>query len=90
MWKGSQDVLLLVLVPHDARKKFRARMAPPFTLQLAYVTGQLDRRQIEVRHQSCCTHDCYLVENDVPPTRGDIPTTDQPSTDDTKVICCLP
>ena len=31
----SQDVLLLVLVPQNAKKKFRARMAPPLTLQLA-------------------------------------------------------
>ena len=38
----------------------------------------------------CCTSDCYLVENDVPPARCDILTADQPSTDDMKVIRCLP
>ena len=37
----------------------------------------------------CCICDCYLVENDKPPARGDNPTADQPSTVDVKVICCL-
>ena len=42
LWKGSQDVILLVLIPQNAKKKFRARMVPPLTLQMAHGTGQLD------------------------------------------------
>ena len=38
----------------------------------------------------CCTCDCYLIENNVPPARGDIPTADQPSTDNIKMIRSLP
>ena len=85
MWKGSQDVLLLVTMPQYA-KKVRVRMAPPLTLQLACGTGHL--REVRLKAVSY-THNYYLVDNNVPPARGDIPTANQPSTDRIKVIHCL-
>ena len=55
MWKRSQDVLLLVLMPQHA-KKIWVRMAPLLTLQLACGTGHLDWCQTDVRHQGRVLH----------------------------------
>ena len=99
LWKGSQDVILLVLMPQNAKKKFRARMVPPLTLQMAHGTGQLDRCRTEVQNQGRVSIVTWLRMTSSS-ARGDIPTAvatshpqayfDQPSTDNMKVIHCLP